>query len=102
MWGVKKIIDEFGVYSKETADAMATASRESLRADIGVGVTGSAANVDKNNSDSVPGSVFFSIDYKGHTESFHLETDEVFERWEFKYFIADAVIKELKKILNMG
>ena len=54
-------IETYGVYSGETAEAMAEACRAAYRADIGVGVTGSFGNADPNNEDSVPGEVYFAI-----------------------------------------
>ena len=57
----KETIDTYGIYSAETAEAMAVACRTSFKADIGIGVTGSFGNADPNNPDSVPGEVFFAI-----------------------------------------
>ena len=54
----EKIINEYGVYSKETAAEMAKVCREFYDADIGIGVTGTFGNVDPKNKDSVPGKVF--------------------------------------------
>ena len=41
-----EIIDEYTVYSKETAGAMAKACRKAYNANIGIGVTGTMGNVD--------------------------------------------------------
>ncbi len=54
-------IDKYGVYSKETALAMATACMDSYSADIGIGVTGTLGNTDPNNTDSVPGEVHIGL-----------------------------------------
>ncbi len=54
-------IDRYGVYSAETAEAMAEACRSFYHADIGVGITGSMGNADPNNDDSVPGEVFLAV-----------------------------------------
>lgn len=55
------VIQEHGVYSGETAAAMAAAARKQYKADIGVGVTGTMGNADPENADSIPGQVFYAI-----------------------------------------
>ena len=57
----EEIIDRFGVYSKETARAMAKRAGELFGTDISVGVTGSFSNVDPANDDSVPGVVYCCV-----------------------------------------
>ena len=54
-------IDKYGVYSKETALAMAAACMDSYSADIGIGVTGTLGNTDPNNTDSIPGEVHIGL-----------------------------------------
>lgn len=54
-------IEQFGVYSKETAAAMAMAARTNYETDIGIGVTGSLGTVDPANADSVPGQIWYAI-----------------------------------------
>ena len=54
-------IDKYGVYSRETALAMAAACMDSYSADIGIGVTGTLGNTDPNNTDSVPGEVHIGL-----------------------------------------
>lgn len=55
------VIEAHGVYSVETAEAMARACRASYGADIGVGVTGTLGRADPENPDSVSGEVFFAV-----------------------------------------
>ncbi len=57
----KNTIEEYGVYSLETAEAMARACRVFFKADIGVGITGTTGNVDPENDDSTPGEVYLCI-----------------------------------------
>ncbi|MBE5905653.1 MAG: CinA family protein [Lachnospiraceae bacterium] len=57
----EEIIEKYGVYSEETAVAMANACKEHMEAKIGIGVTGSLGNVDPANADSVPGEVYFAL-----------------------------------------
>lgn len=54
-------IEKYGVYSPQTAAEMAQACKSSFGADIGIGVTGSFANTDPNNADSMPGQVHFAV-----------------------------------------
>ena len=57
-----EILDRFTVYSRETAEAMASACMRAYGADIGIGVTGTMGNVDPANPEaSKPGQVYFAI-----------------------------------------
>ena len=94
------VISKFGVYSSQTASAMAQAARSRLSSDIGVGVTGTFANADPNNSDSVPGEVHFAIATDDGTEGFRLSVPALGSRLEYKLFVADAVADRLLKILS--
>lgn len=93
------IIDTYGVYSRETASAMAMTVRNFYDTDIAVGVTGSLGRVDPSNADSVPGQVYFAIDYREEIRLFFL--DDVFgkNRRESKLIIAERVAGELLQIL---
>ena len=57
----EQIIRQYGVYSRECAQAMAKTVQEKLHTDISIGVTGTTGNVDPNNADSVQGKMFFCI-----------------------------------------
>lgn len=57
----EETIRKFGVYSTETASAMADVCRKHFSADIGIGVTGSLGRVDPANHDSIPGEVYFAV-----------------------------------------
>ena len=94
-----EIIEKYGVYSTETAVAMATACRKAFGADIGVGVTGSMGNVDPANGDSVPGEIFFAIDFKGDVKQHHIKILPQKSRFDYKLAVAAAVAKELTKLL---
>ena len=93
------VISRFGVYSKETAIAMAQSIRSRLGSDFGVGVTGSFANKDPNNSDSVPGEVFFAIAKSGETKVFQLSVPSLCSRFEYKMYVADVIADRLLDIL---
>lgn len=92
-------IEKFGVYSIETAVAMATACRKAFSADIGIGVTGSMGNIDPANGDSVPGEVFFAIDFKGNVEQHQIKILPQESRFDYKLAVAAAVAKELTALL---
>ena len=93
------IIEKFGVYSIETAVAMATVCRKAFSADIGIGVTGSMGNIGPANGDSVPGEVFFVIDFKGNVEKYHIKILPQESRFDYKLAVADKVVKELTRLL---
>ena len=94
-----EIIEKYGVYSIDTALAMASACRKAFGADIGIGVTGSMGNVDPANGDSVPGEIYFAIDYKGAVKSHHIKILPQESRFDYKLAVAAAVAKELTAIL---
>ena len=94
----EKIINEYGVYSRETAAEMARVCREFYDADIGIGVTGTFGNVDPKNKDSVPGKVFFAISTREGTESFYCEVPEQPSRLYYKLYMANVIADEINKM----
>ena len=98
----KNVIEKYGVYSSETAAAMAEACRRNLGADIGIGITGSFGNVDPSNADSVPGEVFFAISPADSTESYHCTVPTQPSRLAYKLYMAEAVADKLFGILPSG
>jgi nicotinamide-nucleotide amidase len=95
-----EIIDEHTVYSLQTAQAMAEAGlRAAVRADIGVGITGSISRVDPNNPNSTPGVIYAAVVFEGRTRAQVLRYTEG-ERWEIKdKAVADTLVMVLD-ILN--
>ena len=93
------IITKFGVYSEETACAMAKAARQMYNADIGVGVTGSFGNIDPANPDSVPGEVYFALTTKEETRTFFRQLPPMDSRLAYKLYTAELVGKELYDII---
>ena len=91
----EEIIDEYGVYSERTAAAMAEACRRTYQADIGIGITGSFGNADPNNSDSVPGEVYFAIAGRGGTQSYHCRIPVQDSRLRYKLYMADVIADQL-------
>ena len=95
-----EIIKNYGVYSKETAIAMAGACRNSYQADIGLGVTGTFGNLDPNNADSIVGKVFFAIDINGNIEAYEKTLDFHPSRNAYKLQIAKEIAELLLKKIN--
>ena len=95
----RDIIDTYGVYSRETAIAMAIASRKPYSADIGVGVTGSLGIIDPDNSDSVPGEVYFAIDFQGKIIDGYLNIPNQGSKFQNKLYTAQEVCRKLLEII---
>lgn len=89
------IIGTYGVYSAETAAAMAEACRAVYGADIGTGVTGSFGNADPANADSIPGEVYFAIATERGTETFHCTIPVQASRLAYKLYMADVIADRL-------
>lgn len=102
------IIGKYGVYSTQTAQAMAHVCREMFGADIGIGITGSFGNADPANADSVPGEVWFSVEFVTHTvseqkvqvRSFYCEVPRQPDRRAYKLYMAEKIVDEVKEILT--
>lgn len=88
-------IETFGVYSAETAVAMARACRAHYGTDIAVGVTGTFGNVDPNNADSAPGEVYFAIDRANGTTVWHCAVPAQPSRLSYKLYMADVIADRL-------
>ena len=88
-------IEEHGVYSNQTSNAMARVCAQAFGTDISIGVTGTFSNVDPANDDSVPGEVYFSIYRKGRIRDYHCTVPALPSRSACKLHIADAVADRL-------
>ena len=97
----REIIDKYTVYSEETAAAMAQACLKAYHADIGIGVTGSMGNIDPANGDSVPGEIYFAIDFKGDIKQHHIKILPQESRFDYKLAVADEVVKELLILISL-
>lgn len=91
------IIQEYGVYSTETATAMAEACRSFYGADIGIGITGTFGNVDPSNADSVPGEIYYAISNETETKSFKGIISPSNLRFESKMEAAELILEELNR-----
>ena len=104
MQGVpEEVIRRYGVYSKETASAMAKACRKCYDADIGVGVTASFGNVDENNPDSVCGESYYAIATKEGVFAYFDTIPKQPDRLSYKLYLADRIADLiLQKVLRQG
>lgn len=94
------IIDTYGVYSKETALAMAKKCKERFQADIGIGITGSFGNVDPANKDSVPGQVHYAIICGDESIVKNALLPSQASRHDYKMYAADLVVDDLLSLLK--
>ena len=96
----ESVIEKFGVYSPVTAAFMAEACKKKLGSTIGIGITGSFGNTDPNNSDSVPGEVFFAISDPCATRCYHCTVPAQSSRLSYKLYMAGVVAAKLFLILT--
>ena len=93
-------IEQFGVYSAETASAMAEVCRALMKADIGIGVTGSFGNPDPNNADSTPGEVWFAIAVAGRTKCYHCTVPRQPSRLAYKLYMSEVIADRLLPLIS--
>ena len=93
-------IEEYSVYSAETARAMAAACAETYRANIGIGVTGTMGNIDPANAAaSVKGQVYFALCVNGAVTDYALSLPPQPTRYEYKLLVAKEIADVLLSIL---
>lgn len=95
-----QIISEYGVYSVQTAHAMANACHTAYKADICIGITGTMGNVDPANNDSEPGKVYFAIYYNGEVYEYSCELEPYENRLSYKLAVCEIVLEECLKIIG--
>lgn len=96
----KKTIDEYSVYSIETAKEMSKAIANFANSSYGIGITGKLNRVDKNNLVGSDNLVYISI-YDAETRKYFthiLEVEEV-SREKNKEIVINAIIRLLKSII---
>lgn len=97
----REVIDKYTVYSRETARAMAQACREKYDADIGIGVTGTMGNIDiANEAASIPGQVYFAIDFNGQVWDYYIELPAQPSRLMYKLAVAKEVYDRLMCLMS--
>ncbi|MCR4605212.1 MAG: nicotinamide-nucleotide amidohydrolase family protein [Eubacterium sp.] len=92
------VIEKFGVYSVETAEAMATAVRKKFDTDIGIGITGSMGRIDPANPDSKPGEVCVGIDCQGKPISRKLILSDA-PRLDQRLEVASEIEKLIRQVI---
>lgn len=102
MFGVSaETIERYTVYSPEVSVEMARVCRERIGADIGIGITGTMGNIDPVNPEkSVPGLLYFTIDFEGTPHTFRRELAPEKTRLLYKLSAAAEVGEELMKLLG--
>ena len=93
-------IRQYGVYSEETAAEMAKACRKTFGTDIGIGVTGSLGIRDPENTDSVPGRVYYAVDCSGTLSVRTAELPDLGSKFLAKVYTADLVAAEVEHLLS--
>ena len=94
----EEVITAYGVYSAETAEAMAKACRAACCSDIGIGITGSFGNADPGNPDSVPGSAHLCIETEECARVWHLSIPMQKCRFDFKVWAASYAADRLMEL----
>ncbi|MEK7592182.1 MAG: CinA family protein [Patescibacteria group bacterium] len=94
------VIEKYSVYSRETAIAMAeTVLKSSLKADVGVGITGSISRVDPNNYNSKPGEIFLAVKYQDRVLDRVLTIDAE-RRFEVKQQVVGEALATILEIIS--
>ena len=97
-----KVIEKYGVYSRECAEAMAQTAQEKLNTDVAIGITGTTGNVDPNNADRVQGQVYFCIRIGNHAQTFELQAEVAdMSRHEIKQTYSDEVVEQLGELIKV-
>jgi nicotinamide-nucleotide amidase len=91
-----QIIEQHGAVSPQTAEAMASAARENLKADVGLGVTGVAGPAELEGKPA--GTVHIAIDAGGKTASF--SHNFPFPRLRMKLITSIACLFRLREVLH--
>lgn len=102
MQGVNaQVIERYSVYSKETAIEMAKAVRKNLKSDIGIGITGTFANIDPQNSEaSVLGRVFFAIATENGTNAYEMDIADLDSRLMCKLMVCEVIYGKLISLVS--
>jgi len=96
-----KVIDDFSVYSIETANEMSKNISDFADSDYGVGITGKLNREDKNNKASKDNIVYISIYDKSSCEFYNQTvTLSLMERRKCKDMIMKIIIDMLNNIIK--
>lgn len=92
------ILEQFGAASQETANAMATAARESSGADFGIGVAGVLGPAEQEGK--APGQIYIAIAADQKLREFQLRVPP--RRLVIKRRAANTALTELRKMISAG
>ncbi|HAB66405.1 MAG TPA: damage-inducible protein CinA [Firmicutes bacterium] len=92
------VINEYSVYSMETAHEMALNISKFANSDFGVGITGKLNRADENNNFGKDNEVFVSIYYKDKYYDIDINVDKK-TRKQNKELVIDYIIEKLGEIL---
>lgn len=92
------VINEYSVYSMETAHEMAFNISKFANSDFGVGITGKLNRADQNNNFGKDNQVFISIYYKDNYYDMIINVDKK-TRKQNKDVIIDKIIEKLGELL---
>ena len=92
------IINEYSVYSMETAHEMALNISKFANSDFGVGITGKLNRADQNNNFGKDNQVFISIYYNDNYYDMIINVDKK-TRKQNKDVIIDKIIEKLGELL---
>lgn len=94
-----KVIDEYSVYSMETAHEMAKNISDFAHSTYGVGITGKLNRADEFNNYGADNEVFVSIYHNGKYIDTSLKVNRATRR-ENKELVIDEIIKMLGCVIN--
>lgn len=92
------VINEYSVYSMETAHEMALSISKFASSDFGVGITGKLNRADVNNNYGKDNQVFVSIYYKEKYYDMVINVDKK-TRKQNKIVVIDRIIEKLGELL---
>ncbi|MCR5691256.1 MAG: CinA family protein [Eubacterium sp.] len=91
------LIRSYSVYSQQVAGAMAECCKQKLGTDLGIGVTGTMANIDPANpKDSEPGHVYLGLAYGDQTRTYEICLPVMESRLAYKLAVAEKICREIE------
>ena len=96
------VIERYGVYSPQCAEAMARTARKNLNTAIAIGITGTTGNLDPNNADSVQGKAYYCIVAGDTAHGYEIDADVTgLSRHEIKQMYAERVFASLAELIGV-
>lgn len=97
----KEVIDQYSVYSIETADEMSRNISDFAGSDFGVGITGKLNRVDKNNPYGDDNVVFISIYEKKTGKYYHEKVEAILgSRFLNKELVIQKIVEMMMNIIQ--